>query len=337
MDNPLITMATIATTIARPFPCKRPQPTRLFGQIHFGGPRFKEDVITVRRNDPSSVAAVSQEFSLYYRVYNPSSVHSTESPPLVVIHGGPSLPSDYLFPLIHHFPTSRSIIFYDQLGCGRSSQPEQTCMYSIHNAVNDLKEIIHSLQLKKFHLLGHSFGGIVAYEYAKSNDVHCSACLSLTLNSTPANMGTSLEECSRLEAEIRRDLQLDDREPHEASRMVHDRLRKRNECRTEIMPDSLQAAIENRGTTFVPEAVSDYVAYPPSSLVFPPVLLIRGQYDFITDACIEGWRVIFGKDNNSRGHAYREETMENCAHYCHLEDAIRFGDLVKSHIFINDY
>jgi pimeloyl-ACP methyl ester carboxylesterase len=150
-------------------------------------------------------------------------------------------------------------------------------------------------------------------------------------------MGTSLEECSRLEAEVRRDLQLDDREPHEASRMVHDRLRKRNDCRTEVMPDSLQAAIENRGTTFGPEAVSDYVAYPPSSLVFPPVLLIRGQYDFITDACIEGWRVIFGKDINSRGHAYREETMENCAHYCHLEDAKRFGDLVKSHIFINDY
>jgi len=332
-------MATIAApTIARSFPsqCNRSQ-TRSFGQIQFGGPRFKEDTITVTRIDPFSAASVSQEFSLYYRVYNPSSIHSTESPPLVVIHGGPSLPSDYLYPLIHHYPTSRSIIFYDQLGCGRSSQPDQRCMYSIQNAVNDFREIIHSLQLKSFHLLGHSFGGVIAYEYAKSNDMHCSTCLSLTLNSTPANMGTSLEECSRLEAEVRREMQLDDKEPHEASRLVQERLRKRYECRTDEMPDSLQAAIEKRGIMFGPEAVSDYVAYPPSSLFFPPVLFIRGQYDFITEACIEGWRDIFGQDSNSRGNAYREETMENCSHYCHLEDAKSFGDLVKRHIFINDY
>ncbi len=84
-------MTTIAAqTIARPFPSPISQPqTRLFGQIHFGGPRFKEDFITVARIDPASVAAVSLEFSLYYRVYNPSSIHSTESPPVVVIHGGP--------------------------------------------------------------------------------------------------------------------------------------------------------------------------------------------------------------------------------------------------------
>lgn len=212
-----------------------------------------------------------------------------------------------------------------------------TYRYSIRNAVDDLKELIFSLQLKKFHLLGHSFGGIVAYEYAKSNGMHCSVCLSLTLNSTPANMGTSLEECSRLEEEVRRELQLDDKEPHEASRMVQDRLRKRNECRTEEMPDSLKDAIENRGTTFGPEDVKDYVAYPPSSQFFPPVLLIRGQYDFITEACVEGWREIFGQDSSSRGNSYREETMKDCAHYCHLEDAKNFGDQVKSHLFINDY
>ncbi len=203
--------------------------------------------------------------------------------------------------------------------------------------MDDLKEIIHSLQLEKFHLLGHSFGGIVAYEFAKSNNMHSSVCLSLTMNSTPANMETSLEEVSRLEAELRRELQLADKEHNEASSLVRDMLRKRYECRTEEMPDSLQAAIENRGNTFGPEAISDYVAYPPSSLFFPPVLIIRGQYDFITEACIQGWREIFGQNSNSRDNAYREETIENCAHYCHLEDATCFGDLVKRHLFINDY
>jgi proline iminopeptidase len=203
--------------------------------------------------------------------------------------------------------------------------------------VNDLREIIHSLQLEKFHLLGHSFGGIVAYEFAKTKDIMDSTCLSLTLNSTPANMKTSLEEVSRLEAEIRRELQLGSYEGSKASSLIRDRLRKRNECRIEEMPEPLQAAIEGRGTLFGPEAVSDYVAYPPLGLFFPPVLVIRGQYDFISEVCIQGWRDIFGQDTNSRGNAYREETIKNCAHYCHLEDAKSFGDLVKRHLFINDY
>lgn len=318
------------------YTCNRPQ-TRLFGQFNFG-PRFNEDFVAVTRPDPH--AADINEFSLYCRIYNPSSIHSTESPPLVVVHGGPSLPSDYLYPLAHQFSTSRSIIFYDQLGCGRSSQPEDRCMYSIENAVHDLKELVHFLQLDKFHLLGHSFGGIVAYEYLAAGMHQGSGdCLSLTLDSTPSSMKKSLEECSRLEEEVKSELMLEDNiEVEEATRLVQDELRRRNECRLEEMPDSLVTAIEGRGTIFGPEEVADYVAHPPSSIdSFPSVLMIRGQYDFVTEKCIEGWREIFSQDSKPRGTAYREEEMSNCAHYCHLEDAQSFGDLIKSHCFINDY
>lgn len=313
----------------------RPQ-TRLFGQLNFG-PRFNEGLVTVTR--PDLHAADTKKFSLYYRVYNPSSIHSKESPPLVVLHGGPSLPSNYLYPLAQQFSTSRSIIFYDQLGCGQSSQPEDRCMYSIENAVHDLQELVHSLQLEKFHLLGHSFGGIVAYEYlAAGLHAGSSDCLSLTLDSTPSNMKTSLEECSRLGEEVKNDLILGDMNVAEATRLVQDQLRRHFECRLDRMPDSLVTAIEMRGTVFGPEEVVDYVAHPPSrDSLMPPVLMIRGQYDFITEKCIEGWREIFSQDSKSRGIAYREEEMNGCAHYCHLEDAQSFGDLIKSHCFINDY
>jgi pimeloyl-ACP methyl ester carboxylesterase len=78
----------------------------------------------VIRKDKAGSKAKAEEFSMYYRVYNQSSMHCAESPPIVVIHGGPSLPSNYLYPLVQQFGTSRSIIFYDQLGCGQSSAPE---------------------------------------------------------------------------------------------------------------------------------------------------------------------------------------------------------------------
>jgi proline iminopeptidase len=46
---------------------------------------------------------------------------STDGLPLLVCHGGPGIPSDYLFPLIGQL--RRPVIFFDQLGCGRSDRP----------------------------------------------------------------------------------------------------------------------------------------------------------------------------------------------------------------------
>lgn len=212
--------------------------------------------------------------------------------------------------------------------------------YSIQHSVNDLKEVINSFQLKKYHLLGHSYGGIVAYEFVKSNSIP----LSLTLYSTPTSTRTSLDEYSRLEMQVQQELLhlLKDEEIHNdevVSRLFQDRLRQRYECRTDDIPDALRAAIKNRGTTFGPEDVVDYIAYPPSSssCLFPPVLVIRGQYDFVTETCIKGWRDIFGLCLKSRMNSYRKETMASCAHYSHLEDGKNFGDLIKKHLFINDY
>ena len=261
-----------------------------------------------------------------------------------------SLPSDYLYPLVSHFPTSRSIIFYDQLGCGRSDRPEDKKMYSIENAVQDLEELISYLKLDKFHLLGHSFGGIVAYEASKIDD----KCLSLTLDSTPSNMKLSLDEVSRLENEVKCEIILESSDSdcsdsesesleskEEMKKLVQDRLRRRNECRTDTMPESLAMAIESRGTTFEADDCVDYVACPPSSHSLPPTLLIRGEFDFVTEACIEGWRDIFlnwkTTSNSSNRVSYREEEMSNCAHYCHLEDTKGFAELIKGHCFVNDY
>lgn len=215
--------------------------------------------------------------------------------------------------------------------------------------MNDLKELVEALQLTKFHLLGHSFGGIVAYEYSAQH--HSGKCLSLTLDSTPSDMQMSLDEVSRLEDEVRSLLILEEDEegnekPQDISKLVQDRLRRRNECRIDVMPDSLATAIESRGTTFVPESVADYVAHAPSSHALPPTLCIRGQYDFVTEKCIQGWRAIFtqeseSKENSSSSHqrtsSYREEELSNCAHYCHLEDAKSFSELVKGHCFVHDY
>lgn len=324
------------------------------------GPRYNEDFIQVHRWDKNGEM---HDLSLYYRVYNPSLMHSLESPPLIVLHGGPSLPSPYLYPIVHHL-TSRSIIFYDQVGCGQSSQPQDEQLYSIENAVNDLKELIRALNLNKFHILGHSFGGVVAYEYAKScledwdeakdGDQQQHECLSLTLSNTPADMELSHTVSSRLlqsiiDEEVMSGIDSNTASNMSVSRIAQERFQKRYECRTENIPDSLVTAIQSRGFIFGPEHVRDYIARPPThtllssspravnsppTKLLPPVLLIRGEHDFVTEECTSGWRKIFNTDTTL---VYREEVMSNCAHYPHLENPQAFCEIIKSQCFINDY
>ena len=230
--------------------------------------------------------------------------------------------------------------------------------HSIEHLVQDLDTLIIALRLSKFHLFGHSFGGILAYEYLKSKKVHISStpspsCLSLILANTPSNMRISLEESSRIKEEIEHEL-INDMSSLEVDESIKDKslsksikklLHNRHECRTIATPEPLAKAIRRRGK-IEPEAVSDYVALPyaisqtssveHSKKYLPPVLLIRGEFDFVTEECIEGWRKIF-EGSPVRSSAYREEVMKNCAHYCHLEEELQFSELVKGHMFIHDY
>ncbi|KAL7461580.1 hypothetical protein ACHAXS_001996 [Conticribra weissflogii] len=212
--------------------------------------------------------------------------------------------------------------------------------YSIENAAHDLSILINKLHLDKYHLLGHSFGGIVAYEFLKENLSLPPKCLSIILSNTPCNMKTSLKESARLKEEMREEMFQESRETDDqiSDKSISERLRKRNECRTDTVPSPLACAIENRGTMFSgPEAVSDYIAVPsPDEHELPPALLIKGEHDFINEECIKGWRNIFSCDDKRRMNI-REELMENCSHYCHLENGPRFGTLVNNHCFIHDY
>jgi pimeloyl-ACP methyl ester carboxylesterase len=62
-------------------------------------------------------------FNLSYTIHRPMTLSSQKACPILVLHGGPSVPSNYLFPLVNVVPY-RSIIFYDQLGCGKSDEPD---------------------------------------------------------------------------------------------------------------------------------------------------------------------------------------------------------------------
>ena len=59
----------------------------------------------------------------------------------------------------------RSVVFYDQLGCGQSDQPDDRSLWHIDRFVAEVDTVRHALGLERVHLLGHSWGGWLAIEY----------------------------------------------------------------------------------------------------------------------------------------------------------------------------
>jgi len=84
--------------------------------------------------------------------------------PLLMIHGGPGYAHNYLKPL-EKLAMDRPVIVYDQLGCGKSDRPNDPSLW----VVDRFREEVHQLQtvlgLGKVHLLGHSWGGLLAVEH----------------------------------------------------------------------------------------------------------------------------------------------------------------------------
>ena len=76
--------------------------------------------------------------------------------PLIVIHGGPGMPHDYLLSL-KELAKEHQIIFYDQRATGRSTgevTPE-TMQYQLF--VEDIDSLRNSLGLEKISIIGHSW------------------------------------------------------------------------------------------------------------------------------------------------------------------------------------
>lgn len=84
--------------------------------------------------------------------------------PLLVLHGGPGSMSSEKDPL-RQLGTERPVIQYDQLGCGNSGKPTDTELWTVERYVEELEHVVEALELKEFHLLGHSWGSMLAASY----------------------------------------------------------------------------------------------------------------------------------------------------------------------------
>lgn len=84
--------------------------------------------------------------------------------PILVLHGGPGIPHDYLEELAG-LGDERPVVFYDQLGCGRSERPEDPALWTRERFARELDTVRRELGLESVILYGHSWGTILAVDY----------------------------------------------------------------------------------------------------------------------------------------------------------------------------
>jgi proline iminopeptidase len=96
---------------------------------------------------------------VWYRI-----VGSGTATPLLLLHGGPGAPGYYLKPLAA-LADERPVIFYHQLGAGRSDPITDTTLLTVDRFVTELAAVRAALELDEVHLLGHSWGTMLATDY----------------------------------------------------------------------------------------------------------------------------------------------------------------------------
>ena len=140
---------------------------------------------------------------------------------VLLLHGGPGATHEYFEAFDSYFPGAGiEYYYYDQLGSAYSDQPKDDALWTTDRFVEEVEQVRQALHLDRdnFCLLGHSWGGVLAIEYALKYQQHLK-CLVISdmVDSIPAYNEyatkvlmpkmdqTKLAEVKKLEAEHKTD------------------------------------------------------------------------------------------------------------------------------------
>jgi proline-specific peptidase len=259
---------------------------------------------------------------------------SGSATPLLVLHGGPGMPSYYLEPLAG-LAGDRPVVLYDQLGCGRSDRPDDASLWTVSRAVAEVDAVRRELGLGRVHLLGHSWGAFLALAYSEqAGDSLASLVLSSPLVSVAGWMEDAAELVTRLPDVARQTI-----EEHERQGTYEDpayleatsEFYRRFFCRLEPWPPELNRTFRELGegpyrTMWGPSEFTQTGNLrgadltPTLSQLSVPSLWIGGDHDEVSPTRLAGFaREAFG----------RTAVFDGGSHCLHLEQTSRYLAVVR--------
>ena len=276
-------------------------------------------------------------FRTWYRVVGEGEAPGRD--PVLVLHGGPGTGHDYLEPLAALAASGRRVVFYDQLGCGRSDHPHDPSLWNVGLFVEEVAAVREALGLSRIHLLGQSWGGMLALEVTLAKHP---GLVSLVLASSLASVPLWIAETNRLRGqlppEVRETLTrheaagtTDSTEYQDAVMVFY----RRHVCRLDPFPECLERSFANLAadpevynTLWGPSEfhatgrLKEWDVTPRLGEVRLPTLVLSGRFDEATPAVVEAIQ---------RGIAGSESvTFEESSHMPHVEEPERFLSVVEA-------
>jgi proline-specific peptidase len=287
----------------------------------------------------SGVSEGHVDFRGYRTWYRVAGELGSGATPLLALHGGPGSTHHYFGPL-EGLAGERPIVVYDQIGCGASDRPDDI-EWSIDVFREEVDAVRSRLGLDRIHLLGTSWGGMLALEHVLSG---AEGIVGLILSSTLASVDQWAAEQLKLRAELPADVvevldrhersgTYDDPEYEQAMGAYFDRHFYRGpQPRAELERMSagksvdVYRAMQGPNEWTVTGALRGWDVRDRLREIEVPTLVIRGRHDMSTDP-ISATLV-----NGIKG--AREVVLENSSHTPVLEETDKYleamGDFMRA-------
>jgi proline-specific peptidase len=224
------------------------------------------------------------------------------------------------------------VIFYDQLGCGRSDRPDDDSLWTVERFVEEVEAVRRALELDRFHLFGSSWGGMLAMEYTLAHQP--SQVESLILCSSPASIPRWVEGCNELLAQLpewnqktikRHEEQGFTSCPHYAAAILE--FYRRHVCRLEEWPDGVERSFRDAGYQVygymngpseftVVGTLKDWSVMDRLGEIDKPTLVVSGEHDELRpEHAREIHELIAGSEL---------QILDGCSHLSFAEDPPTF-------------
>ncbi len=272
------------------------------------------------------------KFGKYETWYRVTGNLGSKKPPIFILHGGPGAAHNYVDSYKLLAKTGRAVIHYDQLGCGKSTHlPDKgKSFWTVQLFIDELNNLVDHLgQRKAFHVLGQSWGGMLAAEYGITRPA---GLKSLTIANSPASMKLWVSEAKRMRSLMPKPIQdalnkhekagtTSSKEYQDATMWVYER----HVCRVLPFPKEVKASFDQIGKDptvyhtmngpnefFVVGTLKNWSVIDRLKRIDVPTYVLSGYYDEATPACVQPFK---DKIKGAIGEIYG-----NSSHMPHVEE-----------------
>lgn len=226
---------------------------------------------------------------------------------VLLLHGGPAMTHEYMECFESFFPNEGfELIEYDQLGSYYSDQPKDSTLWTIPRFVDELEQVRVALGLNKdnFYVLGNSWGGILAMEYALKYQQNLKGLIVANMVSSAPEYGKYAEEvlAKQMKPEVLAELKAIEAKKEFANprymELLIPNFYKEHICRLAEWPDALNRSLKHANSDIyvrmqgpsefgISGLLANWDITKRLPEIYVPTLMVGAKYDTMDPKAME--------------------------------------------------